>query len=140
MTFPFLCIFQQVTPPFSLLKRLASTDNVHKLSGAEEDVLGPILGVLVRWADVSQYKVSKHCYIFLLPSLPQTPQSTQSDSVPPAHARCHLEVIRVDNPLAPGDVAWWKRTVYAQYLACCLRCLKRRGYLFLSFSICMRYA
>jgi hypothetical protein len=44
-----------------------------KLCGTEEDVLGPMLGALVRWVEVSKYKVSKHSYISLLPPSPYMP-------------------------------------------------------------------
>jgi hypothetical protein len=55
---------------------------IHKLFGtdSQEDVLGPVLGALVRWVEVSKYKVSKHCYISLLPPSPSIPSINSADA------------------------------------------------------------
>jgi hypothetical protein len=64
-------VFSIGKPPVSVYRKgLQVQDSVHKLCGTEEDVLGPTLGALVRWVEVSKYKVCKRCYI----SFPFFPQ------------------------------------------------------------------
>ena len=75
MIYP-LCVFTVIgNPPF---QSIAVQDSVHESCDTEDDVLGPMLSVLMRWVSVNNYKVSKHYSFYLFPPSTTSPRPTQS--------------------------------------------------------------